>query len=193
MIAIMRNPLYVAIGIAALSAAGPLSAQDAGDAWLASATIYVQRGDYTEDAAKLRRSGFSLGAWDKWLSAGDMPPEYRSKAFRADSYLGIEIDTASKVSACHILKAGVDPRLDAIACDRLTANARFEPAYRTPGKPIARRMNVWVRWETISSAERQKLESWPAIPMPPPPVFDAALPRLAQARVATGPADRRLP
>jgi hypothetical protein len=109
--------------------------------------------------------------WESWITAADLPPAYRSKAFSNDSFVVLAADKTGKPTGCRPLRASAEPGLDALACRLLVERARFQPRYQGPGQPIAAGWVVAVRWRTVTPVTTSPAVTGP-VPAPPGPAMD---------------------
>jgi len=164
----MRIPANVmSVAVVALLHPVAASAQQAPGEWVTTAQVSRQGRDFTEDLTKLYDGGFSYSAWERWITAEDMPAEVRTRAFSSSTWYALDLDLTGKVSDCRVLKPSTDPRLDAIGCRKLLQNANFGVAYAAPGTPAGRKINVAISWRTVPRPATPPLVA-PAVPMPMP-------------------------
>lgn len=109
--------------------------------------------------------------WQRWITPADMPADLRARTLDATSVVVLEIDQAGALTGCRLLTAGSEPRLDALACDLFRTRGSFRPRYAAPGRPVAARWVMRIRWRTLGAeavAERERRLMY--APAPPPPM-----------------------
>ena len=109
-------------------------------------------------------------AWQSWITAEDVPAEYRRRPLRAQSIVAVDVDAAGRLAGCRPVRAGPEPRLDALACELLAKRAKFERRYAGPGQPLPYLFTASVAWRNLPAAQ---------VGPPPPPMF--AVPSSASA------------
>ena len=156
--------LWFAMTGAAQPASGP-------EEWTSVVTVLQVHGDDEPDTAPLEFGGISSGSWANWILSTDMPVDLRTRPFRSDVYIAMDIDTAGHGTACRLLRGGIDARLDRLSCELLMQRAVFEPRYETPTRPVAHHVVMGIRWESIDAAtradrERQRRAMAPPVQVP---------------------------
>lgn len=113
----------------------------------------------TSDLARVESSW--LERW-QWITPDDLPPEYRGRPLHNRSLVLVDVDTAGKPTACRVLSASAEPRLDALACELLMKRSSFAVRYVGPAQPVAYPFPASVLWRNTAAAE---------IKPTPPPMF----------------------
>jgi TonB family protein len=106
-----------------------------------------------------------------WIRPTDIPEDLRSRPLSAITVIALDIDPAGLATDCRLLRTSGEPRLDRLACTRISARETISPLYSGPGRPIASRWTVAIGWETLPRGGGQSAfaSAPPAPPAPPPP------------------------
>jgi TonB family protein len=102
------------------------------------------------------------------IAAADLPEDLRRRAFSAFVVVAVEVGEAGSVTGCRVLRPSGDPRLDRLACDRLSRLEGYLPLYVGPGRRAAARWTYAIGFETLESGSGASA-FLPPSPSPPPP------------------------
>jgi outer membrane biosynthesis protein TonB len=187
----MRAALLLATALPTLLAAAPGLAQRGAPAaraapaqsWLSEVRLVrvfereYQRADpldWTDDYWSRR-----LGPL---VTVGDIPADLRRRTVSSEVLIAVALDAAGNKTGCTVLRAGAEPRLDALACRLVMERASFRPTLAGPGRPVASRRILGIRFETVDAeTHARRLAAQRPIrppPAPPPPPFPSGWPRL---------------
>jgi TonB family protein len=175
---------------ACLAAASPLLAP-----WAAAAAepvrwhteVEVQRlaEEIMDDPASASFSrGWSSPLWKDWVTAKDLAARFPGRSVFNESFLVVDSDPTGKAIGCRPLRASAAPDLDSFGCSLLLARAAFPPRYGGPGRPVAAKWVMAIRWESWERDRPLRIIAPPAIvpfappapPAPPPSPPGANLP-----------------
>lgn len=81
-----------------------------------------------------------------WLSRSSYPTDLAQEGKAALVDVRLMIDSAGIITSCNVVNGYSDPRFAKVTCDRIVANARFEPALDAAGNPVASYAVQRVRW-----------------------------------------------
>lgn len=137
--------------------------------------------DEQDPQPRPRPGGVSYRSWQSWITPADLPEELRTRPLDSTTQLLLDIDPGGRATRCRIVAPSVDPRLDSLACALLPRRGTFEPAYLGPGRPVAGRWLMTVRWDvkSVEDREAEALYAPPAVGFPPPVPGSTTWPRLA--------------
>ncbi len=124
---------------------------------------------FEPNPAKLNLGSFGDTSWDSWLDSAVIPMALRTRPVSIAAYLAVDADDAGKVTGCRLLKSSGEAAFDALACKAVMDKGSFDPFYRAPGKPLARTLNLSVRWRNVDRIEWEKGGGMLPPPPPPPP------------------------
>lgn len=170
-------------GVAALALAAPAAAQPPGPRASARApappeerfetNVYeldqsiVPADDPGPDLAQVATR---LTRWRpaRGIAPADLPEDLQRRPFSAVAVVSVDVDAAGTVTGCRVLRPSGEPRLDRLACDRLTRLQGYAPLFVGPGRPVDARWIYAIGFETVERGSGLSAFQ-PASPSPPPP------------------------
>ncbi|WP_225205858.1 energy transducer TonB [Novosphingobium huizhouense] len=81
-----------------------------------------------------------------WITRNDYPTRAIREEWTGITRLRLGIGSDGRVAACDVTAGSGHAELDAVACDRVTRRARFEPARSADGTAMAGAYETSVRW-----------------------------------------------
>lgn len=81
-----------------------------------------------------------------WVSPSDYPSQDLLEGNQGTVRFRLEVSAAGRVTKCTVTASSGFPRLDATACAKLSARARFDPASDENGAKVAGVFTSAVRW-----------------------------------------------
>ena len=161
-----RIVLAAALACGAPAAAAAQTPQGrGGDSALVNlVTITRLRDDFAFGPDEARQDGHPTRPWVRSKMPVALPEPFRSRAFTAESYVLLDVDSAAQGAGCRPLRAGTHPELDAVACTllmrpyALLTRPGFEltepipPPPHPPRGSLAGRWVMRLRWESLPAA-----------------------------------------
>ncbi len=172
---------------AALACGGPAAAaaqtpqgRGSDSALVNLVTITRLRDDFAFRPDEARQDGHPTRPWVRSNMPVTLPEPFRSRAFTAESYVLLDVDSAGQGAGCRPLRAGAHPELDAFACTLLMrpytllirpgyhATETIPPPPHPPRGSLAGRWVMRLRWESLPAAVHQQRD-FIVIPRGEPP------------------------
>jgi hypothetical protein len=161
-----RIVLAAALACGAPAAAAAQTPQGlGGDSALVNlVTITRLRDDFAFRPDEAGQDGHPTRPWVRSNLPVTLPEPFRSRAFTAESYVLLDVDSAGQGAGCRPLRAGAHPELDAVACTLLMRpyTLLIRPGYHftetippPPHPPRGLLVGRWVmrlRWESLPAA-----------------------------------------
>lgn len=100
----------------------------------------------TKIAAFTPRRALPLGDPGLWIGRGDYPTRAIREDWSGVTGFRLDIGSEGRVTNCAITASSGHEELDAVACDKLTSRARFNPASDDEGRKTAGSYVGKIRW-----------------------------------------------
>lgn len=175
-----RATLLLATALPTLLVAAPCLAQRAPAARPAPVQSWVSEVKLLRLSEDEYRRGAApyWGASDYWtrhlgalVTVEDIPGDLRRRAVSSEVAIAVAVDAAGRKTGCAVLRAGAEPRLDALACRLAMERAAFPPTLVGPGRPEPSRRILAIRFETVDAeTHAERLAAQRPLMAPPPPL-----------------------
>ncbi len=185
-----RATLLLATALPTLLAAAPCLAQRAPAPRAAPAQSWVSEVRllrlFEREYQRADALNWDDDYWNRRLGAlvtvEDIPADLRRRTLSSEVLIAVAVDAAGNKTGCTVLRAGSEPRLDALACRLVMERASFRPTLAGPGRPVPSRRILGIRFETVDAETHARLLATRrprlAPPAPPAPPAPTGWPRL---------------
>ena len=142
--------------------------------WVNVVTIDRLRDEFAARPAEASLRGIHPRGWTMFDRPVTLPEPFRSRAFVAESYVLLDVDSAGHAAGCRPLRAGAHPELDALGCTLLMRPGAFSASIVPTPTSQAGRWVLGLRWESLTAAAHRERRAamqgtYELSPPPPPP------------------------
>lgn len=148
--------------------------------WVSFVSINRLRDELADRPAEASLEAHNTaGGWSVFERPVVLPEPFRSRAFKGESFLLLDVDSAGGAAGCRPLRASAHPELDTLGCTLLTGRLAnlVQSLDRLGNRPVGGRRVIGMSWVSLTAAahrERGEIFSGrgtagPLVPPPPPP------------------------